>query len=108
MSLDVCLKHQPEEEYFFTLNITHNLVRMAKEAGVYQHLWRPEEIGITKAGELVEPLSVALRVMVADPGRFMQFNPKNGWGDYDGLLDFIKQYLVECICYPDAIIEISR
>lgn len=46
--------------------------------------------------------------MVADPGRFMQFNPKNGWGDYDGLLDFIKQYLAECICYPDAIIEISR
>jgi|SRR6185437_972489 len=108
MGLDVYLKNKPEEEYFFTLKVTHNLVNMAKEAGVYKHLWSPEEIGITKAGELIEPLTVALRLMVADPDRFMQFNPKNGWGDYDWLLNFIKQYLVECICYPDAIIEISR
>ena len=29
---------------------------MAKEADIYQHLWRPDEIGITKAAELIPPI----------------------------------------------------
>lgn len=48
MSLDVYLTATRPTEVC-ALNITHNLGRMAKEAGIYQHLWRPEEIGVTKA-----------------------------------------------------------
>ena len=103
MGLDVYLKKNPSEDYFFTIKVTHNLNKMAEEAGVYKHLWAPEEIG-TKAGQLIEPLATALTLMVAEPDRFMKFNPKNGWGNYDWLLQFIKEYLIECICYPDAII----
>ena len=38
-----------EPEGAYSANITHNLGKMAEEAGIYKHLWRPEEIGITKA-----------------------------------------------------------
>ena len=45
-----------ESDYVYSANITHNLTKMADEAGIYECLWRPEEIGITKAGQLIEPL----------------------------------------------------
>jgi len=35
-------------------------------------------------------------------------NPKNGWGDYEGLVRFVKEYLKACIDYPDAEIKVSR
>ena len=41
----------PEEGY--EANITHNLSRMAQDAGIYHYLWRPEEMNITQAGQLI-------------------------------------------------------
>jgi hypothetical protein len=38
-----------DEAKLFSLNITYNLNKMAKEVGLYEVLWRPEEIGITTA-----------------------------------------------------------
>lgn len=46
MSLDVYLEGPPVPQDVFWANITHNLGRMADEAGIYKHLWRPEEIGM--------------------------------------------------------------
>lgn len=112
MSLDVELYYQhginKRTVSVFEWNITHNLNTMADEAGVYKHLWRPDEIGITSAGELVEPLKAGIALLESDPLRFKAFNPSNGWGDYDGLLEFCKAYLQACIEYPDALIYISR
>jgi len=45
---------------YYEANVTHNLNKMAMEAGIYEYLWRPDEIGITKAGRLIEPLSKGL------------------------------------------------
>ena len=107
MSLDVSLiKMQPTEIY--TRNITHNLNTMAGEAGIYKHLWRPDEIGITKADELIEPLKTGLALLKSDPERFKAFNPKNGWGTYEGLVSFVADYLAACEKDPDADIDISR
>lgn len=107
MSLDVWLmKTQPTE--VFSANITHNLNTMAEEAGVYQHLWRPEEIGISKAGDLIVPLTEAVKKMEENPVRFRKHNAPNGWGTYEGLLKFIKNYLAACIEHPDAEIGVSR
>jgi hypothetical protein len=65
---------------------------MAREAGLYEHLWRPEEIGIATAGQLIEPLRDGLTRLESDPKRFKRFNPTNGWGDYEGLLEFVREY----------------
>lgn len=107
MSLDVSLiKTQPTEIY--SRNITHNLGKMAEAAGVYKHLWRPDEIGITKAGELIEPLRKGLEQLRTLPETYRQFNPANGWGSYEGLLEFMEDYLAACEKDPDADIEVCR
>lgn len=110
MSLDVYLTKilPPTPTEIYNRNITHNLNTMAGEAGIYKHLWRPDEIGITKAGELIEPLKAGLALLKSDPARFKAFNPSNGWGDYEGLVAFVADYLDACEKNPDADIEISR
>ena len=92
----------------YSSNITHNLGRMAREAGVYKALWRPDENGITKANQLIEPLREGLTLLRADPNRFREFNPENGWGDYEGLYTFVAKYLDACEQYPEADVSVWR
>ena len=107
MSLDVYLEEvRPTDVYWG--HITHNLNRMAEEAGIYKELWRPEELGFTKAGQLVQPLRDGLEKLKSQPDSFKAFNPPNGWGDYDGLVSFVASYLRACEENPNAIIRVSR
>jgi hypothetical protein len=107
MSLDVILTEtRPTEVYW--ANITHNLNKMAMEAGIYEALWRPEEIGIEKAEQLIEPLTVGLEKMKADPVYFEQFNASNGWGKYEHFVPFVEKYLEACKANPDASVMVSR
>ena len=107
MSLDVWLTAvRPTNVY--EANITHNLGKMADEAGIYQHLWRPEEIGIETAAQLVEPLIAGLSLMKSDPSRFKAFDAPNGWGTYEQFIPWIERYLQACIENPDATIEVCR
>jgi hypothetical protein len=92
----------------YSANITHNLGKMADEAGIYKLLWRPEEIGIAKAAQLVEPLTAGLAVLKQEPERFKAFNPENGWGSYDGLVRFTADYLAACRAFPDAEVSVWR
>jgi hypothetical protein len=94
--------------YVFSGNITHNLSAMADEAGIYAHLWRPEDIGITKAHQLIEPLKNALASMQSDPERFKAFDSPNGWGLYENFVPWIAGYLEACIDYPDADVSVWR
>src|SRR5262249_54871683 len=94
--------NEQESESVFEYNITHNLNKMASEAGMYEPLWRPEGIGITKASQLIEPLRAGLERLVADPNKYKAFNPPNGWGDYAGLVRFVRSYLAACQEYPEA------
>ena len=107
MSLDVYLK-EVRLMTIYDRNITHNLNKMADAAGIYKHLWRPEEIGITKAAQLIEPLREGLALLLSDPERFKQFNPSNKWGCYDGLVDFVREYLSACEENPNATVSVSR
>lgn len=97
-----------DDEIVYSANITHNLINMADEAEIYKHLWRPDEIGITKAAELIEPLSAGLALLKSAPERFKKFNPENGWGTYDGLVAFVENYLAACEEYPTASVRVSR
>jgi hypothetical protein len=99
----------PEDsETVYSGNITHNLSKMANEAGIYEALWRPEEIGITHATQLIEPLKAGLALLKSDPSRFKALNPSNGWGTYEGLRQFVADYLVACEEYPSAEVSVSR
>lgn len=102
-------EHERQEiENFFSANITHNLGKMAEAAGIYKHLWRPEEIGITKASQLIEPLESGITLMEAKPDHFKKFNAPNGWGLYEHFMPWLREYLEACKKYPDATINVSR
>lgn len=107
MSLDITLT-ATRAVNVYDANITHNLGKMADEAGIYELLWRPEELNITLAGELITRLNDGLIWLKSEPERFKVFNPENGWGDYEGLVKFVEAYLQACKENPDATIEVSR
>ena len=106
MSLDVYLKI--DDTTVYEANITHNVNGMAEAAGCYCELWRPDEIGIEKGAQLIEPLKRSLMTLVSDPVRFEAMNPDNGWGSYDGLVRFVTAYLKACIQHPDADVSACR
>jgi len=81
---------------------------MADAAGIYKELWRPDEIGITKASQLIEPLAKGLKLLRENPERFKEYNPENGWGTYEGLVDFVRSYLQACMENPDADVNAER
>lgn len=107
MSLDVYL-NAADGECVYSANITHNLTRMADAAGIYKHLWRPEELGITRAGDLIEPVTTGLIDMAALPSYYRQFSSSNGWGLYENFVPWVAKYLQACIEHPNATIEVSR
>lgn len=107
MSLDVYLS-EVKRTIVFDANITHNLGEMATKAGIYKHLWRPEELHIETASELIEPLQKGLDLLLSEPDKFKKFNPENGWGSYDGLVKFVSKYIEACKKNPDAEISVSR
>lgn len=107
MSLDVTLV-AVRKTSVYDANITHNLGAMADAAGIYKCLWRPEEIGIAKASELIKPLREGLAKLEADPEKFKTHNSPNGWGMYEHFVPFVRNYLAACEENPDAEIEVSR
>lgn len=107
MSLDFYLVEM-RECWVFDRNITHNLHAMAEAAGIYQHLWRPEELGVKKAAELIEPLTNGLALLRSDPERFKKHNAPNGWGTYEHFVPFVEACLVACIQNPEAGVRVSR
>lgn len=104
MSLDISL-YESKEVAVFDINITHNLARMANEAGLYRALWKPEDMAVSRAKELTPFLEAGLKRLKEDPVHFKRFNPKNGWGDYEGLVKVVEAYLRACKNNPDARIE---
>ncbi len=99
-------KFQTNEVY--SANITHNLGEMASAAELYYPLWRPEEINISKAKQLIVHLAKGLESLIEKPDYYKTFNPENGWGTYEVLLTLVKNYLKACIDNPDADVSVSR
>lgn len=119
MSLDVYLVspepiechecgHNTKDEHVYKANITHNLNTMADAAGIYEHLWRPEEVGVKKASDLIGPLSDGLALLKADPEKFEKLNSENGYGLYEDFVPFVEKYLAACKESPDALVRVSR
>lgn len=89
-------------------NITHNLNRLAKECGLYQMLWHPEEIAGLKCGDAIPALEAGLAKMKAmTPEECAPFLPSNGWGTREGLVEFVESFLAACREYPDGVLRAS-
>ncbi len=115
MSLDVYLSievdtggPEPRTFHLYDANITHNLNTMADKAGIYEAMWRPDEIEAKVAGDIITLLQDGLDKLRDDPEYYQRFNPENGWGSYEGLLEFVDSYLAACMANPAANLRISR
>ena len=110
MSLDVYLECPCCKIEVYSANITHNVNEIAKKAGVYMHLWRPDEMEppITLASELVAPLESAVKYLGDNFYNLMAMEPKNGWGTVGGLQEFVVLYLNACREFPNAKVRVSR
>lgn len=110
MSLDVYL-NMPEKdedsECVYWSNITHNLALMAKACGLYDVCWHPGRFQATRADDLVARLEAGLKELKSKPDHYKQFNPENGWGEYDNLVAFAEDYLKACKDFPNAAIFVS-
>lgn len=95
---------EPQEIY--SADITGNLVKMAAEAGLYNAIWNPKVVGITKASHLAPMLLAGITQMVEEPARFIKHNPANGWGSYDQFVEWCKRLHRHCEEYPNA--EVSN
>ena len=103
-----CGSEYEDDETLYSANITHNLGKMASEAGIYEALWRPEEINVKKASELIPLLEDGLNKLKSDRQHYEKFNASNGWGLYEHFVPFVEEYLDACKKNPEAIISVSR
>ena len=139
MSLDVSLYRnylvsydegktlEPRREEVYSANITHNLNKMADEAGLYEALWRPyqlkpgytefenyndewayEEANPVRAHEIIEIIEKGLADMKARPKHYEKFNSPNGWGTYHNFVPWIERYLKALKEYPESFVECDR
>lgn len=89
-------------------NITHNLTTMAKQVGLYYPLWRPEGMGIETGRDLLPYLEEGLHSLIAEPAKYKEFEPANGWGTYEWFVEFLEKLIDEICLDPDRKIGISR
>ena len=119
---------EPQRECLYRSNITHNLNRMADEAGLYEALWRPyqlkpgydipeddyqaeykfEEDNPVRAYEIISIIEKGLEDMKARPKHYETFNSSNGWGMYEHFVPFVEEYLKALKEYPEAFVECDR
>lgn len=96
---------QYEGDTLYHANITSNLRQMATAVQLYECLWRPDEIDITHAHQLIKPLQNGLNTLLSNKNSLEIFNDKDGWGTHEQLCDFVYSYLKACYRYPDALVK---
>ena len=87
------------------VNITHNLNKMADAVGLYEVLWKPDEIGITTASQMIPFLEKGIKKLKENPEKYKAFNAPNGYGKFEDFVRFCDSVLHWCNKYPDSVIE---
>ena len=128
VSYDEGKTHTEENEEVYWANITHNLTKMADEAGIYEALWRPHRLKHgyninendhesewkfenqkkTNAKDIIPFIEKGLADLKSRPSYFKKFNSPNGWGMYEHFVPFVEEYLEACKKYPDSFVNVSR
>lgn len=108
MSYDIYLEIDtggPEPATVYEIgNYTSNVARMwAKALG-----YRLADLHGKGAAESLPELERGVAAMESDPDGYRDMNPANGWGDYDGALDYLRQLRDGCARHPRTTIYISH
>lgn len=57
--------------------------------------------------EVADTVWKGLRDMVTRQSFYEEMNPANGWGDYEGAVEYIRKLAYECSRHPKATIRIG-
>lgn len=101
------------------LNITHNLNTIVDECGklvskeYYELIWIPDELlGVDNGKVPVSFVLQRLPALVADlikhEKELVQYLPSNGWGTFEGLVDFLCDYLKDCYKHQNDFVYCDR
>lgn len=80
-----------------SFNYTYNTSPMLYEVGIS---WR-DLLGKPMT-EVLPVLKDGLAKLQAKPEHFRTMNPANGWGSYDGLVEVLKEMILEFSEHPKA------
>ena len=104
--------NQYVSEYAWTGNITHNLGKMAsnvkpdgKPYTLYSLLWGGK---YKNCRDLIGKLHACILYMMMNKEELKKYNPENGWGTYEQLLEFTKEFQMACIDNQDCKIKIYK
>lgn len=83
-----------------SVNVTYNLGKMLREAG------HPEWQALkgAPASEVAGVMDAVARTLRSDPDRFRAFNPPNGWGTYEGAIEYAEAFRDMCSEHPEATV----
>lgn len=101
------------------LNITHNLNIVVDECGKiwgrkhYELIWRPDELFKIPNGKvpvklIINRLPVLISDLIENESELSQYVPSNGWGTFEGLIEFLCDYLKECYKHKEDYIYCCR
>ena len=106
-------------EYQELLGITHNLNKIVDECGklvgkeYYELVWKTDELlgvdnGKVPVSDVLHRLPTLIADLIKHENDLVQYLPSNGWGTFEGLIDFLCRYLSECYKHKDAYIYCCR
>lgn len=92
-----------ETNEFWHGNITHNLAKMANQCWsdtctLDDLLWRdkmPDDII-----EYISNLFTCLFELEDNPDKYKEYNPENGWGTYEQLIEFVRSFIHALLDMP--------
>jgi hypothetical protein len=93
------------KEQLYRDSITHNHWKMVDNASLYRAIWRPEELQITKAAQLIPILEQGLKHIEEHQDELCKLGTAN---DHTEVWSFVRAYLKACREHPDADIRVSR
>ena len=111
MSLDLYLRETPcetcgHQHEALNFNYTYNVSPMWYK--IYPDAKNMVDIDGMTGEEAYKKLSYARKVLESQPKEFMALNPSNGWGSYDGFLDFINELIKACMDNPKLVWDSCR
>ncbi len=84
-------------------NMTSNVAPMWRLAGADLAEFHGQQAGTT-----LPLLDKAIADMAANPDKYTPLNPPNGWGNYDGCLEFLRDLRAEFARHPQATVQVWR
>ena len=108
-----------EIEGDYRLQITHNLNKVVSACGelvgksYYEAIWRPDTLTGLENGKvpvlfIVSYLPDLIRDLIKYESVLTQYLPKNGYGTFEGLIEFLCNYLKECYTYKNEYVYCCR